>query len=52
MAGSADLDQIKRQITHLELLQHKHSNAGHEVLVPIEQALALAYIAREIGKRP
>jgi hypothetical protein len=45
-------NQIDLQVHRLELLQQKHSTSAAGTLLPIETALALAYIARELAKRP
>jgi hypothetical protein len=44
-------NQIDSQVYRLELLQQKFSKSSNESLLPIEQALALAYIARELAKK-
>ncbi len=45
-------NHIDLQVYRLEQLQTVNAKGTREVVVPIEQALALAYIARELARRP
>jgi hypothetical protein len=42
---------INEQVKRLEELRQKNSFSAPDVLMPIEQALALAYIAKELRDR-
>jgi hypothetical protein len=49
ITDSPELVNIKAQVFRLEQLQFTNYHGDPQTLLPIEQALALAYIARELS---
>ena len=47
----ANIDEIDQQICRLKAMQRLSQQSSFEILTPIEQALAVAYVARELAGR-